>query len=81
MVFQEVSRVHFSREIKGYKPIKTNDLFLMLLYSPDGKVWHQRHISDRYASRMIDEDDTLGATPYVCYAVNPQGDPTIYGLF
>ncbi len=23
MVFQEVLRVHFSREIKGYKPIKT----------------------------------------------------------
>jgi len=32
LVFQEVSRVHFLREIKGYKPIKTNDVFLMLTH-------------------------------------------------
>ena len=28
-VFQEVSKDDFSREIKGYKPIKTNVIFLM----------------------------------------------------
>src|SRR6266404_1998092 len=28
-VFQEVSKDDFSREIKGFKPIKTNDVFLM----------------------------------------------------
>src|SRR6266478_2279587 len=30
---------------------------------------------------MVDEDGALGTTPYVHYAINPQGNPTIYGIF
>src|SRR6266446_827815 len=30
---------------------------------------------------MVDEDGALGTTPYVRYAINPQGDPTVYGIF
>ncbi len=43
-VFQEVSRVHFSREIKGFKPIKTNDIFLMYLHNTEYQRggWYER---------------------------------------
>ncbi len=51
------------------------------LCSPNGKVWHPRHFGDRYAISTVDEDGTLGTTPYVCYAINPQGDPTVYRIF
>src|SRR6266446_4102790 len=30
---------------------------------------------------MVDEDGALGTTPYVRYAINPEGDPTVYGIF
>ncbi len=30
---------------------------------------------------MVDEDGTLGTTPYVRYVINPEGDPTVYGIF
>src|SRR6266403_1536349 len=46
------------------------------LCSPNGKVWHPRLFGDRYAISMVDEDGALGTTPYVCYAINPEGDPT-----
>ncbi len=51
------------------------------LCSPNGKVWHPRRFGDRYAISTVDEDGTLGTTPYVYYAINPQGDPTVYGIF
>ena len=51
------------------------------LCSPNGKIWHLRHFGDRYAINMVNEDGTLGTTPYVHYAINPQGDPTMYGIF
>ncbi len=51
------------------------------LCGPNGKVWHLRLFGDRYAISTVDEDGALGTTPYVCYAINPQGDPTVYGIF
>jgi len=30
---------------------------------------------------MVDEDGTLGTTPYVRYVINPEGDPTVYRIF
>ena len=30
---------------------------------------------------MVDEDGALETTPFVCYAINPQGNPTVYGIF
>src|SRR6266446_2237888 len=51
------------------------------LCGPNGKVWHPRLFGDRYAISTVDEDGTLGTTPYVRYAINPQGDPTVYGIF
>jgi len=30
---------------------------------------------------MVNEDGALGTTPFVCYAINPQGNPTVYGIF
>ncbi len=51
------------------------------LCGPNGKVWHPRRFGDRYAISMVDEDGALGTTPYVRYAINPQGDPTVYGIF
>ena len=51
------------------------------LCSPNGKIWHLRRFGDRYAINMVDEDGALGTTSYVCYAINPQGDPTVYGIF
>src|SRR6266436_5032660 len=51
------------------------------LCGPNGKVWHPRLFGDRYAISMVDEDGALGTTPYVRYAINPQGDPTVYGIF
>jgi len=30
---------------------------------------------------MVDEDGALGTTPFVHYAINSQGDPTVYGIF
>src|SRR6266403_570662 len=51
------------------------------LCSPNGKVWHPRLFGDRYAISTVDEDGALGTTPYVRYAINPEGDPTVYGIF
>ncbi len=51
------------------------------LCSPNGKVWHPRLFGDRYAISTVDEDGTLGTTPYVRYTINPKGDPTVYGIF
>ena len=51
------------------------------LCSPNGKIWHLRCIGDQYAINMVDENGTLGTTPYVHYAIDPQGDPTVYGIF
>src|SRR6266436_3839657 len=38
------------------------------LCSPNGKVWHLQHFSDRYAISTVNEDGALGTTPYVRYA-------------
>src|SRR6266478_2530328 len=51
------------------------------LCGPNGKVWHPRRFGDWYAISTVNEDGTLGTTPYVRYAINPQGDPTVYGIF
>src|SRR6266478_3221704 len=51
------------------------------LCGPNGKIWHPRLFGDRYAISTVDEDGTLGTTPYVRYAINPEGDPTVYGIF
>ncbi len=51
------------------------------LCSPNGKIWHPRHFSDWYAINTVNEDGALGTTPYVHYAINPQGDPTVYRIF
>jgi len=51
------------------------------LCGPNGKVWHPQHFSDQYAISTVNEDGALGTTSYVRYAINPQGDPTVYGIF
>ncbi len=51
------------------------------LCGPNGKVWHPRRFGDRYAISTVNEDGALGTTPYVHYVINPQGDPTVYGIF
>ncbi len=51
------------------------------LCGPNGKVWHSRHFGDQYAISTVNEDGALGTTPYVHYAINPQGDPTVYRIF
>ncbi len=51
------------------------------LCSPNGKVWHPQLFGDWYAISTVDEDGALGTTPYVRYTINPQGDPTVYGIF
>ncbi len=51
------------------------------LCGPNGKVWHPRHFGDQYAIRTVNEDGALGTTPYVHYAINPQGNPTVYRIF
>jgi len=30
---------------------------------------------------MVNEDGALGTTPYVRYAIDPKGDPTVYRIF
>ncbi len=51
------------------------------LCGPNGKIWHPRCFSEWYAISTVNEDGTLGTTPFVCYAINTQGDPTVYGIF
>ncbi len=51
------------------------------LCGPNGKIWHPRHFSEWYAISTVDEDGALGTTPFMHYAINPQGNPTVYGIF
>ena len=51
------------------------------LCGPNGKIWHPRCFGERYAISTVNEDGALGTTPFVHYAINPQGDPTVYGIF